>query len=114
MTETTSRRHTNRIPTTLKTYYSFDGVEGVGVLADVSYSGALIADISTRPEIGTSIVLCVCLKSPLADGKVTAFELSGVVVRHSSTGFAVTYADDHEPDVRRLLDVAGAIMAGPR
>ena len=114
MTETTNRSHKNRIPTTLKTYYSFDGVEGVGVLADVSYSGALIEGISTRPEIGTPIVLCVCLKSPLASGKVTAFELSGVVVRHSSTGFAVTYADDHKPDLRRLLDAAAAIMAGPR
>ena len=114
MAETANRRYTNRIPATLKTYYSFDGVEGVGVLADVSYSGALIADISTRPEIGTTVVLCVCLKSPLADGKVTAFELSGVVVRHSSTGFAVTYADDHKPDVHRLLDTARAIMASPR
>ncbi len=114
MTETTDRRHENRIPTTLKTYYSFDGVDGVGVLADVSYSGALIADTSKRPEIGKSIVLCVYLKSPLTSGKVITFELSGVVVRLSSTGFAVTYADDHEPDVRRLLDAADAIMTGPR
>ncbi len=114
MTETTSRRNTNRIPTTLKTYYSFDGVEGVGALADVSYSGALIEGISTRPEIGKSIVLCVYLKSPLANGKVTAFELSGVVVRLSSTGFAIEYEDNHEPDVRRMVDAAAAIMAVPR
>ncbi len=114
MTETTNRRHKNRIPTSLKTYYSFDRVEGVGVLADISYSGALIEGISTRPEIGTSIVLCVYLKSPLVSGKVITFELSGVVVRLSSTGFAVTYEDNHDTNVRRMLDAAAAIIAGPR
>ncbi len=113
MTETTSRRHKKRIPTYLKTYYSFDLVDGVGVLADVSYSGALIEGISTRPEIGTPIALCVYLKSPLGSGKVLTFELSGVVVRLSSTGFAIEYEDNHEPDVRRMLNVAAAIMAGP-
>ncbi len=113
MSETTNRRHKNRTPTSLKAYYSFDLVDGVGVLADVSYSGALIEGISKRPEIGTSIVLCVYLKSPLVSGKVTAFELSGVVVRLSSTGFAIEYEDNHEPDVRRMLNVAAAIMAGP-
>ncbi len=114
MTETTNRRHKNRIPTSLKTYYTFDGVDGVGVLADVSYSGALIADTSKRPEIGKSIVLCVYLKSPLLSGKVFTFELSGVVVRLSSTGFAVKYEDNHDTVVRRMLDAAAAIMAGPR
>ena len=113
MTETTNKRHKNRIPTSLKTYYTFDGVDGVGVLADISYSGALIEGISKRPEIGKSIVLCVYLKSPLISGKVLTFELSGVVIRLSSTGFAVEYEDNHEPDVRRMLDAAAAIMAGP-
>ena len=113
MTETTSRRHKNRIPTSLQTYYSFDRVEGVGVLADISYSGALIEGISTRPEIGKSIVLCVYLKSPVGYRKVTPFELSGVVVRVSSTGFAIEYEDNHDPDVRQMLDDAAAIVAGP-
>ena len=113
MTETTNKRHENRVPTSLKTYYSFGEVDGVGVLADVSYSGALIEGISKRPEIGTPIVLCVYLKSPLISGKVITFELSGVVARLSSTGFAVKYEDNHEPDVRRMLDAASAIMAGP-
>ncbi len=114
MTETTNRRPKNRTPTSLKAYYSFDLVDGVGVLADVSYSGALIEGISTRPEIGTPIALCVYLKSPLGSGKVLTFELSGVVVRLSSTGFAVKYEDNHEPDVRRMLDDAAAIVAVPR
>jgi len=113
MTDTTNRRHKNRIPTSLKTYYTFDGVDGVGVLADISYSGALIEGISTRPEIGTLIALSVYLKSPLGYGKVTLFELSGVVVRLSSTGFAIEYEDNHDPVVRGMLDAAAAIMAGP-
>ncbi len=114
MTETTDRRHANRVRISLKAYYSHGLGDGVGVLADISYSGALIEDISTRPEIGSLIVLSVYLKSPLGFGKVTLFEVSGVVVRHSSTGFAVKYEDNHEPDVRRMLDAAAAIMAGPR
>ena len=114
MIETTNRRHENRVPTSLKAYYSYGRVDGVGVLADISYSGALIEGISTRPEIGSLIVLSVYLKSPLGFGKVTLFEVSGVVVRHSSSGFAVKYEDNHEPDVRRMLDAADAIMASPR
>ena len=109
MTETTNRRHKNRIPTSLKAYYSYGLVDGVGVLADISYSGALIEGISTRPEIGKSIVLCVYLKSPVGYRKVTPFELSGVVVRLSSTGFAIKYEDKFDPDVRQMVaDVVAA------
>ncbi len=53
MTETTNRRHENRVPISLKAYYSFDRVEGVGVLTNISYSGALIEDTSMQPEVGT-------------------------------------------------------------
>ena len=115
MTETTNRRRDNRVPISLKAYYSFGRVDGVGVLANVSYSGALIEDISTRPpETGTPIVLCVYLISPHDFEEVTPFKLAGHVVRHNSTGFAVTYEDNHDPDVRRMLDDAAAIVAVPR
>ena len=114
MTETTNRRRENRVPISLKAYYSFDRVDGVGVLADVSYSGALIEDISTRPpEIGTPIVLCVYLISPHDFEEVTPFELAGHVVRHSLVDFAIEYEHNHDPDVRRMVDDAAAIMAGP-
>ncbi len=115
MTETTDRRHENRVPISLKAYYSFGRGDGVGVLADVSYSGALIEveDISKRPEIGAPIALCVYLISPPGSEEVTPFKLAGHVVRHSSTGFAVKYEDNHDPDVRRMLDDAAAIIAGP-
>ena len=114
MTETTDRRHANRVPISLKAHYSFDRVEGVGVVANISYSGALIEDISTRPEIGTPIVLCVYVISPHGIEEVTPFELAGHVVRHSSTGFAVKYEDNHDPEVRRMVDDAAAIVAAPR
>ncbi len=85
MTETTNKRHENRIRIFLKVHYSFGRVEGVVVLADVSYSGLLIEDTSARPEIGTRIALCVYLMSPHDFEEVTPFKLAGHVVRLSST-----------------------------
>ena len=115
MTETTDRRHANRVRISLKAHYSFNGIDGFGVLADVSYSGALIEDISTRPpEIGTPIVVCVYLISPHDFEEVTPLELAGHVVRHSLVDFAIEYEDNHDPDVRRMVDDAAAIVAGPR
>ena len=114
MTETTNRRHENRVPIYLKAHYSFGRVDGTGVLADVSYSGALIEDTSVRPEIGTRIALCVYLMSPLGFEEMAPFELDCHVARHSSTGFAVTYEDNHDPDVRRMLDDTAAMVAAPR
>jgi hypothetical protein len=115
MTETTNRRHENRVSTSVKADYSFGRVDGVGTLTNISYSGALIEDISTRPpEIGTRIVLCVYLIAPRGLEEVAPFELDCHVARHSSTGFAVTYEDNHDPDVRGMLEVAAAIAAASR
>ena len=105
----------NRVRISLKFYYSFDRVEGVGLLVNISYSGARIEDISTRPpEIGTPIVLCVYLEPPLGSGEVTPFELTGHVIQHSSTGFAIEYEHNFDPWARRMVDDAAAIIAGPR
>ncbi len=114
MTETTNRRHENRIPIPLAAFYSFGRVERVGVLADISYSGALIKDTSMQPEIGTRIVLYVYLKPRSAFEAAIPFKLTGHVVRHSSTGYAIEYKDNLDPDVRRMLDDAAAIVAAPR
>ena len=111
MTETTNGRQENRVPTSLKAYYSYGRVEGVGVLTDISYSGAVIEGKSKRPEIGTPIVLCVYMVSPRGFEKVSSFELAGHVVQHNSTGFAVEYEDNHDPDVRQMLDDAATIVA---
>jgi hypothetical protein len=114
MTATTNRRRDDRIPIPLEIHYSFGRSEGVGVLADISYSGALIEDTAMRPKIGTSIILYVYLKPPSAFEAATPFELTGSVVRHSSAGFAIEYEDIVDPDVRRMVDDAAAIVAVPR
>ncbi len=115
MTATTNRRRDTRIPIRLDGFYSAGQVGGVGLLANISYSGALIEDISTRPpEIGTPIVVCVYLISPHDFEEVTPLELTGHVVRHSLVDFAIEYEDNHDPDVRRMVDDAAAIVAAPR
>ena len=114
MTATANKRRDHRTPMPLEVHYSVGRAEGVGVLADISYSGALIEDTAMRPKIGTPIVLYVYLKPPSAFEAVTPFELPGHIIRHSSTGFAVEYEDIVDPDVRRMVDDAAAIVAVPR
>ncbi len=114
MTATTNRRRDTRILTRLEGFYSAGQVKGVGVLANISYSGALIEDTVMRPEIGTFVVLHVYLQPPSAFGAGTPFELVGHVVRHSSAGFAIEYKDNLDRDVRRMVDDAAAMVAAPR
>ena len=52
MTETTNKRPHNRIPIRLEAFYSAGRVEGDGVLANISYSGALIEDTTIQPDGG--------------------------------------------------------------
>ena len=114
MTETTNKRPDNRIPIRLEAFYSAGRVEGVGMLANISYSGTLIEDIAMRPETGTRVVLYVHLHPQSAFAAETPLELAGHVVRHSSTGFAIEYEDNLDPDVRRMVDDAAALVAVPR
>jgi hypothetical protein len=114
MTATTSERHGKRIPIRLEAFYSFGRVEDEGRLADISYSGALIEGTKMQPEIGTRVILYVYLEPPSAFRAATPFELTGHIVRHGSTGFAIAYEDDLDPDVRRMVDDAAAVVAAPR
>ena len=114
MTATTNRRRHDRTPMPLEVHFSYGRVEGVGELADISYSGALIEDTVMRPEIGTPIKLYLYLQPPSAFTAATPYELPGMVVRHSSDGFAVKFEDSHDPDIRRMVDYAAAIVAVPR
>ncbi len=111
MTATTSESRDDRVLIRLEVYCSFERVEGTAWLANISYTGALVEDTSVRPEIGTRIKLYVHLKPPCAFEAVAPFELTGVVARHSSNGFAVEFEDNHDPDVRRMVDDAVAIVA---
>ena len=114
MTETTNRRPDKRISTDLEAFYYAGRVEGVGQLANISYSGALIEDTTVQPEIGTFAVFHVYLQPPSAFAAETPFELTGHVVRHSSAGFAIEYKDNLDSDVRRMVDDAAAVVAVPR
>jgi hypothetical protein len=114
MTNTTNDRRADRISIRLEAFYSFGRVEDDGMLSDISYSGALIEGTTMQPEIGTRIVLYVHLSPPSAFGATPPFELTGHVVRHHSTGFAIEYEDNHDPDLRRMVDDAAAIVATRR
>ncbi len=114
MTETTNRRPDKRILIRLEAFYSARRDEAVGMVANISYSGALIEDATVQPEIGTFVVLYVDLEPPSTFEAATPFELTGHVVRHSSAGFAIEYKDNLDRDVRRMVDDAAAIVAVPR
>ena len=114
MSRTTERRRGYRISIRLEAYFSEDLYEVIGTLANISYSGTLIEDTSMQPEIGTPCVLYLYLKPPGAFKAVSPFRLSGHVVRHTSTGFAIEHEDNFDPDVRRMVDDAAAILGASR
>ncbi len=114
MTEAANTQRDYRIVIRLEAFYSYGRVEGDGVLANISYSGARIEDTTMRPEVGTLVILYLYLKPPSAFEAVTPFKLAGHVVRRSSTGFAINYKDNLDPDTRRMVDDAAALVAVPR
>jgi hypothetical protein len=114
MTATTHRGRDDRISIRLEAFYSYGRVEDNGMLADISYSGALIEGTTMQPEIGTRVVLYVHLNPPSAFEATPPFELTGHIARHHSTGFAIEYEDNHDPDLRRMVDDAAAIVATRR
>ncbi len=114
MTATTNETRDDRILIRLEVYCSFERVEGTASLANISYTGALVEDTTVRPEIGTRVKLYVHLKPPCAFEAATPFELTGVVARHTSNGFAVKFEDSQDPDMRRMVDDAAAFVATRR
>ncbi len=114
MTRRTDRRRGFRVSIRLEVNGTSGRFEVVGELANISYSGALIEDTSMQPEIGAAVVLYVYLNPPGDFKAVSPFKLTGHVVRHSATGFAIEYEDTFDPDVRRVVDDADAIMASSR
>lgn len=73
--------------------YSVGREDGVGVLIDVSTSGALIEDASLLPKLGAEVRLHVILYGD--DGPV---RLQGVVNRHTVSGFALEITHWFRPD----------------
>jgi hypothetical protein len=113
MTAATDKR-ADRFPVPLKVYYSYERVEGAASLTNISYTGALLENTPMRPEIGTCVQLYVHLKPPCTIEPVAPSKLIGVVVRHSSNGFAVKFENSHDPDLRRMVDDAAAILTAER
>jgi hypothetical protein len=99
------RRRSIRFPTTLNAHYSSGPEEGIGVLSNISYSGALIEDTSVQPAVGTRVRVYVFVEPEDPIAPASPYELVGRVIRHSSSGFAIEY-EDPDPEVRELVDEA--------
>lgn len=95
-----------RIATRFESLYSLGRSEGVGVLLDISYSGALFGETSIQPELGTEVRAFVFVQP------IDPIPLAGRVVRHIENGFAIEYKD-LDPEIRRLVDDASAIVSSP-
>ncbi len=101
------RRRGDRISTALNAHYSSGPKDGIGVLANISYSGALIEGSSVQPAVGTRVRIYVFTEPVDPIAPASPYELVGRVVRHSSSGFAIEY-EDADPEVCQLVDQAAA------
>lgn len=99
------RRRSLRFRTGFDTLVSADDGQGAGVLAEISYAGARLDDVSTQPPVGTKVTLYVFVQP------VAPFELQGHVARHTESGFAVMY-ELFDPEIRQLVDDVSSIVAG--
>lgn len=101
-----NRRSHGRIATRFEVLYSDGRLEGAGVLLDISHSGALFGQTSLSPELGKTVRAYVFVQP------VNPVELTGEVVRLTDDGFAIRY-ELSDPEVRRLVDDASAVVAQP-
>lgn len=101
-----NRRNQGRIPTRFESLYSDGRKEGVGVLRDISHSGALFEQTTLRPQIGKTVRAYVFVQP------VSPVELVGQVVRLTDDGFAIQY-EISDPEVVRLVDDAAAVVGAP-
>jgi hypothetical protein len=112
MTRATNDCRAERYPALLKVYCSFERVEGIATLVNISYTGALLENTEMRPEIGAHVKLFMHLKPHRAVEPVAPSELTGAVARHSSDGFAIEFKNSHDPDVHRMVNNAAALVTG--
>ncbi|HME73167.1 MAG TPA: PilZ domain-containing protein [Myxococcota bacterium] len=107
MEQSADKRRNPRIRTHFETTYSSGRQDGSGILANISYSGALLTQTSVQPRLGSQVRVYVLLNEDFP------FVVVGQVVRHVEDGFAIEYAD-LSPELRRLVDDAAAMVANPR
>ena len=105
MPEFLEQRRNARYATALNAHYSAGPEDGIGVLANISYSGALIEDSSVQPTVGSKVRIYVFTEPIDPIAPASPYELVGRVVRHSSSGFAIEY-EETDPEVRKLIDEA--------
>ena len=91
----------------MNAHYSSCPEDGIGVLANISYSGALIEGSSVQPSVGFRVRIYVFTEPIDQLAPASPYELVGRVVRHSSSGFAIEY-EAADPEVRQLVDKAAA------
>ena len=101
--DSSNRRRAGRVSTQFESLYSAGRTEGTGVLADISFTGAMVEGASMKPEIGKPLRIYVFVQP------VAPFELVGTVVRHTENGFAIEYPDVSD-EVRRFVEDAAAIV----
>jgi hypothetical protein len=106
MEPSADRRRNSRIRTRFETSYSSGREDGLGLLANISYSGALLTQTSLQPRIGSQVRVFIFLSEQ------APFVIIGQVVRHVEDGFAIEYAD-LSPELRRLIDDAAAMVGDP-
>ena len=99
------KRRDARFPVALNAHYSAGPEEGIGVLSNISYSGALIEDSSVQPTVGAKVRIYVFVESADPIAPASPYELVGRVIRHSSSGFAIEY-EESDSEVHQLVDEA--------
>jgi len=103
------KRRGDRVSTALNAHYSSGPEEGIGVLANISLSGALIEDSSVQPTVGSRVRIYVFTEPVDPIAPASPYELVGRVVRHSRSGFAIEY-ESANPEVRLLVDEAATFQ----
>ncbi len=101
------KRRGDRFLTALNAHYSSGSEEGIGVLANISKSGALVEGSSVQPTVGSRVRIYIFTEPVDPIAPASPYELVGRVVRHSSSGFAIEY-DDADPEVSLLVEKAAA------
>ncbi len=101
------KRRSDRFLTALNAHYSSGPEDGIGVLSNISYSGALIEGSSVQPTVGSRVRIYVFTEPVDPIAPASPYELVGRVVRHSPSGFAIEY-DDADPEVSLLVEKAAA------
>ncbi len=102
------QRQIERVQVAFDALFCDERREGAGLLANFSYTGALLDEVSLLPSVGASVRVYVFVQP------VAPFEIAGDVVRHAGdASFAIEFKD-LAPELRALVDEAAAIVSALR